>query len=80
MSALAKRRQPSSRSSEDALPAAPLRSFPQRWRPVRLVQRERREETDELWRRLDDLVTDASDFPSPRGLCALSLPTPLPRS
>ena len=54
-------------------------SFPQRWRPLRLVQRERREETDELWRRLDDLLADASDFPSLRELCALKAPPPLLR-
>ena len=39
--------------------------FPQQWRPLKDVQRERREETDELWRKLDDLVADASDPPSP---------------
>ena len=60
MSATVKRRQPSSGSAEDALPAANRLSFPQQWRPLRLVQREGREKTDELWRRLDDLVTDAS--------------------
>ena len=75
----AKRRQPSSGGSEDALPAAPPRSFPLQWRSTRLVQRERREETDELWRRLDDLVTDASDFPSPRDSFAFSTPSPRPR-
>jgi len=41
------------------LPAANQLPFPQQWRPLRLVQRERREQTDELWRRLGDLVTDA---------------------
>ena len=50
--------------------ANPL-SFPQQWRPLRLVQHEHREQTDELWRRLDDLVTDASDFPSTLEPCAL---------
>jgi len=56
----AKRQHPSSGINEDALPAANLLPFPQQWRPLRLVQREHREKTDELWRRLDDLVTDAS--------------------
>ena len=42
------------------------------WRPLKLVQRERREETAKLWRKLDDLVTDAGNFPSPREPCALS--------
>ena len=60
----AKRRQPSSSINEDALPAANQLSFPQQWRSLRDVQRERREQTDELWRRLDDIVTDASDLPS----------------
>ena len=78
MPATAKRRQPSSGTSEDALPAAPLRSFPQQWRPMRLVQRERREETGELWRRLDDLVTDLSNPPSPIEPCAFLNPIPTP--
>jgi hypothetical protein len=46
-------------NNEDTLPAANQFPFPQQWRPLHLVQRERREKTDELWRRLDDLVTDA---------------------
>ena len=61
----ANRRQPSSDINKEALPAVNQLPFPQQWRPLRVVQRERREQTDELWRRLDDLVTDASDFPSP---------------
>jgi len=73
------RRQPSSGSNEDALPAAPKLPFPQQWRPFKDVQRERREETDELWRKLDDLVADASDSPSPHLPCALSAPIPRPR-
>ena len=79
MSATAERRQPSSGSIADALPAAPKFAFPQQWRPLKDVQRERREETDELWRTLDDLVTDASDSSSPREPRALSNPTPRPR-
>ena len=39
-----------------------------------LVQRERREETDELWRRLDDLVIDASELSLPRKPHILSQP------
>ena len=65
MPPIAQRRQPSSGINKDALPAANQLSFSQQWRPMRVVQRERRELTDELWRRLDDLVTDASDFPLP---------------
>ena len=68
MPPIAKRRQPSSGLNEDALPAANKLPFPQQWRPVRLVQRERREQTDELWRKLDDLVIDTGDFPSPFNL------------
>ena len=81
MPATAKRRKPSSGSSEDPLPAAPNRlPFPQQWLwKLKDVQRERREETDELWRKLDDLATDASDFPSPRKPCALCTPAPHPR-
>ena len=73
MSAPPNERQPSTGSSVDALPAVAL---PMQWRPERRVQRVRREETDELWRRLDDLVTDTSEFPLPRELCALSTPAP----
>ena len=70
-------RQPSTGSSVDALPAVAQLSLPKQWRTYeRMVQRERREETDELWRRLDDLVTDASAFSLPRELCALSTPAP----
>jgi len=58
-------------SRERAVPAARQLAFAKQWRPERIVARERREETDELWRRLDDLVTDASDCPSPRDICAL---------
>ena len=76
MSSPPNERTPSSGSSEDVLPASRQFSFPKLWRPVHLVQRKRREETDELWRRLDDLVTDASDCPSPRDLCALSTRIP----
>ena len=54
-------------------------SFPQQWRPMRFVLRERREETDELWRRLDDLVTDSSNCPSPCGPCNLLTSIPRPR-
>jgi hypothetical protein len=63
MRATAKRRKPTSGSSEDALPAAPHMSFPKQWLPLRVIQRERREQTDGLWRKLDDLVTDASEIP-----------------
>ena len=35
-------------------------------------QKERRKDTDDLWSRLDDLVTNESDFPSPPQPCALS--------
>jgi len=61
------------------LPAARQLAFAKQWRPERIVQREKREETDELWRKLDDLVTDASDCPSFRDLCALSTPNPRAR-
>jgi len=77
MSASDKRRQPSSGSSVDALPAAWQRAFPQQWRSRR-VKRDRHEETDELLRRLDDLVIDASDFPSPREPFVHSTPSPRP--
>jgi len=57
MSANPKRRQTIPVSSEDGLPAAPQLSFRQQWRPLRLVQRERRE-TDRLLRWLDDLISE----------------------
>jgi len=65
MSAHSNGRTPSSDRSEQALPAARQLAFAKQWRPEHIVQRKKREETDELWRRLDDLVTDASDCPSP---------------
>jgi len=71
--------EPSTDSIEHALPAARQLSFSKHWRPERIVQRERREETDELWRRLDDLVTDASDYPLPLEPCALSTSDPRAR-
>jgi hypothetical protein len=78
MSAPPTGRTPSSGSNDDALPAAPQMTFPKQLRPVRIAQRERREEEYKLWRSLDDLVTDASEFPSPREPCILSTPTPRP--
>jgi len=65
-------RTPSSGSSEHATPATRQLSFSKNWRPERLVQKERRGETDELWRRLDDLVTDASNCSPPCDSYALS--------
>ena len=72
---------PSSTLALRALPAGKQMWFPREWRPftavapLRMVQRERREDQDALGRRLDDLVTDASDppsAPSPGEPCALS--------
>ncbi|KAJ1470297.1 hypothetical protein T484DRAFT_1980369 [Baffinella frigidus] len=39
-------------------------------------QREKRLGIDDLWRKLDDLINDASDFPAPTEPCTLSTPTP----
>ena len=77
----ANRRHPSSGINEDALPAANQLSFPQQWRSLCVVQRERREQTDELWRKLDDLVTEASGLPSPLEISPVHRPLglkPLP--
>jgi hypothetical protein len=52
--------------------------FRQQWRPLRFVQREKREKTAELWRKLDDVVTDAIETPSPRKPRTLLTPTPPP--
>ena len=42
------------------------------WKKRMGQQQERRKDTEDLWSRLDDLVTNASDFPSPRQPCTLS--------
>ena len=42
------------------------------WKKRMGQQQERRKDSDNFWSRLDDLVTDASDFPPPREPCALS--------